>query len=233
PVLDRFDSLAKMDVSSTKLINYFFKNNGDLTFTDASSDNGITDPSFSNGASYADLDLDGDLDLVISNLHDPVFIYRNNADMVTGNNSLRIDLKGSDQNLFGIGAKVIIEYSDQKQFQELTLTRGFQSSVERMIHFGLGDVAVIDKLTITWPNGKVQELRDIEANKILELSIADASPAIDQEQDFEKLFKEVGEELGIDYVHKENPYNDFEKEILLPHKMSQFGPNLAVGDVNG
>ncbi|MCH8329973.1 MAG: VCBS repeat-containing protein, partial [Bacteroidetes bacterium] len=224
--------LAKM-MTSTKLRNYYYRNNGDLTFTDQTVETGLTDVGFSYGASYADLDMDGDLDLIISNLSDLAFVYKNNSESINTNNYLRVKLNGDGNNSHAFGAKVKIKIGDDIQFQELTATRGFQSSVESILHFGLGHKNSVDELTIIWPDGKQQLLSNVEANQLLILYQKDAVRIQESKAQPDPLMTDVTDEIDLDYVHTENEYDDYKTEILLPHRMSRWGPNIAVGDVNG
>jgi len=214
---------------STKLVNHLLMNNGQLTFTDRSAENGIAQASFSYGAAYADLDNDGDLELVINNSEDKAYLYRNNS---AGKNYLRIKLEGQGANLLAFGAQVWLRYDDVIQYQEMTASRGFQSSVEPILHFGLAQKASVN-LEVRWPNGKRQKIENVKANQLLVLREADASQQPDvvdvsQQQLFQK-YKPV----GIEFVHTENEFDDYAVEILLPHKMSRFGPSITSGDVNG
>ncbi|GAA3579117.1 VCBS repeat-containing protein [Snuella lapsa] len=212
-----------------KTKNYFFKNKGELTFTKKSEAWGVTDATFSNGAAYADLDNDGDLDLVINNIDEAATVLRNNSNK----NYLQFKLNGSAKNPYGIGARVEIRFEGKQQVIENYVTRGYQSAVQPWVHFGLGDVEQVDTVMVTWTDGKTQVLDHVKANHIMSLNYQDAT---DKSYRDEKIvsphFKNVTEVSKVDYVHIENDYDDFEKESLLPHKMSQFGPALAVGDIN-
>jgi len=217
-----------------KLVNYYYENNGDLTFSNKAFEYGLNTPSFSNGAAYGDLDNDGDLELVVNNMVDPAFIYDNNSVQELDNNYLRLKLNGHDKNLNGLGTKVTLEVGTEIMYQELTLTRGYQSSVEPILHFGLGEQQQADKLTIVWPDGKREVLTNVAANQVLTLDYVNAKD-IQANDATEKnlLFTDITKRSGADFIHRENEYDDYAIEILLPHKMSQFGPAIAVGDVNG
>lgn len=218
---------------SEKVPNYAFKNNGDLTFTDVSKGWNLGFKGFSNGLTYGDLDNDGDLDLVVSNLDSISSIYENQATKVSGNNYLRFKLNGPEKNKFALGAKVLLEYDGQKQVQDLMLTRGYQSSVEPFLNFGLGKQTKVDKATIIWPDGKQEIKQEIEANTIVEVHYKDA---IKKSVEYDGLnnyrFVSVTSKLGVNYKHEENTFDDFENEPLLPHRTSQFGPALATADIN-
>jgi len=214
-------------------VNYLFKNNGDLTFIDTSEEWGLTGNSLSNGAAYADLDNDGDLDLVVNNIDAPAFILENTLDK-NKNHYLSIELKGPENNRTGIGAKLCLTSEDGIQVLEQNPTRGYLSSVSHKLHFGLGERDMVHKLMITWPDGKQQELNNVSANQHLVINHQQAHTAetITDNSEF-RLFEDISDELKISYSHRENLFNDFERESLLPHKMSQQGPALAVADVNG
>lgn len=213
--------------------NYFFRNRGGLRFEKISGP--WTAPlTCSNGAAYADLDLDGDLDIVVNNMDEPAGIYRNNAREQGSGNYLKIALKGSPSNPLGIGARITLRAGDSRQVAEHHLTRGFQSSVAPGLHFGLGSVAKVDSLWVRWPDGKRQTLTGIEANAELELDHANATDAQNPPQSARTLFQTLDpESLGLPLQHRENEFDDFARESLLPHRMSRFGPALAAADVNG
>ncbi|WP_073180889.1 VCBS repeat-containing protein [Flagellimonas flava] len=212
-----------------KTQNYFFKNNGDLTFTKTSSKWGIDRPTFSNGAAYSDLDLDGDLDLVVNNIDEEAIILKNNSEQ----NFIQFQLIGSSKNKFGIGTKVHIETAEGTQFLENYPTRGYQSSVESKLHFGLSNISNIKKVVITWPDDKVSVMHDLKANQVFSVDYNRATiPAPVPKNLPVTIFSEVSS-AKIDFKHEENLYDDFAIESLLPHKMSQFGPALAVADING
>ncbi|GJM36609.1 MAG: hypothetical protein DHS20C18_56100 [Saprospiraceae bacterium] len=216
---------------SNPLANFAFRNKGDLTFENATTDWGFDQKGFSNGMAYADFDRDGDLDLIINNLDAPASLYRNVKGRL--NNYLRVQLAGEGLNTFALNAKVKIEHGETQQVQELTLTRGYFSSVEPGLHFGIGDAEKVDRVTITWPNGKSTVLENVKANQVLRLNQKDADgDALAVTQPITR-FKEIDNRLGVDFQHQENEFDDFKREILLPHKQSQNGPYLAKGDVNG
>lgn len=212
-----------------KTTNYFFKSNGDLTFTNTSEAWGIKNPTFSNGAAYGDLDNDGDLDLVINNIDEEATVLQNNGQQ----NFIQFEFKGHPKNPSGIGASVQIEAGNEKQFVENYPTRGYQSAVQPLAHFGLSDISQVEKAIITWPDGKTQILSNIPANQRIVAHYSEASTAQQENQrPDETIFRDITESVGIAHKHIENAYDDFAKESLLPHKMSQEGPALAVGDIN-
>ncbi|HLO61228.1 MAG TPA: VCBS repeat-containing protein [Bacteroidales bacterium] len=228
--IDWLDKVRHMP--SKPLVNYIFRNNGDLTFTHASQAWGIKDKSFSNGAAYADLDNDGDLDLVVSNIDSKAVIYRNNARETNKGNFLKILLNGPETNKMGIGASVTIYIEGKLQRSEMTLSRGYESSMEPIIYFGTGNHLHIDSLVVKWPDGKIQVIRNVKTNTNLVLNYNSAEvltqPGIDK-----RPFTDISSDLNLQFVHKENLFNDFEKQVLLPHKLSSEGPDITTGDVNG
>lgn len=209
--------------------NYFFKNNADLTFSNRSKDWGITQPSFSNGAAYSDLDGDGDLDLVVNNIDEEAYILKNNATQ----NYLQFELQGPPGNSFGIGTKIKIEIENHAQYIENFPTRGYQSTVSNELHFGLGMAELVNQIEVTWPDGKRQKLENIKSNQRIKLKHELATSIPFSNKSIKQLFTDITAKTGLNHRHIENEYNDFKKESLLPHKMSQFGPALAVGDANG
>ncbi|WP_298532338.1 VCBS repeat-containing protein [uncultured Algibacter sp.] len=216
---------------STPISNYAFKNNGDFSFTKTTEKWGLDKKGFSNGFSTSDLDNDGDLDLIVNNMDAVASIYINESNSKE-NNYLRIKLTGNKLNPSGLGSKVTIKTDNTLQTQELTLTRGYQSSVEPIIHFGLGNSYLINEINITWPDGYTQTLSNIKANQLLEIDYNNATlPKHDAESYFRK-FQDITDLSGIKFTHKEDVYDDFEHEPLLPHKYSTIGPGIAVGDVN-
>lgn len=228
------DLELSLNIPSEKIDNYAFKNNGDLTFTKVNKDWGLSFYGYSNGASYADLDLDGDLDLVISNIDSIATIFENKSTNFHKNKYLQFSFKGSAKNLFGIGVKVTIENTNGKQqHQELTTTRGFQSSSEPKLHFGIGNLDTINKVTIKWPDQKVQVLDNVKANQEIKIDYNNAKFfPIQSKTDAQTYFTDITNSSQINYKHIENEFDDFKYEILLPHKTSNFGPSLAVADVN-
>jgi hypothetical protein len=219
------------------IANYAFRNNGDLTFTNSADGWGLAQPGFSNGAAYVDLNNSGSLDLVVNNVNAPAWIYRNRARDVTGHHFLTVVLRGDGANTAGIGAKVLITHGEVQQLLEQMPTRGFQSSVDPRLHFGLGAAESVDSLVVIWPDRRFQVLTDIAVDQQVTLSQSDAEgryayPGEAQVVD-EHLFVDVTAETGIDFVHEETTYYDWNREDLVPHLLSTEGPALATGDVNG
>ena len=222
------DEIVK-SVPTKKIKNYAFRNEGNLTFSNASANWGLDEAVNSNGAAYADLDNDGDLDLIVNNLDQEASVFENHADQ-TGANFIAIELS---QDQINRGAKVTVTCSGQTQMQAFALTRGYQSSVSEVLHFGLGHATTIDKLEVHWPNGKVLELGNQSVNQRLTLSSKDAKRSPTTPARKRPYFVNVTDKLNFKYKHQENNYDDFEKEILLPHRQSRQGPFSAVADVNG
>ena len=217
-------------IPSEKIDNFVFKNNGDLTFEKVNQQWGIVYEGFSNGVVYVDLDNDGDLEIVLNNIDDEACVFENKSSEI--NNFIKIKLKGTKNNPFGLGAKIEIANNNLFQTQELTLTRGFQSSVAPEFNFGLGKSEKIDSLKITWTDGKQQILKNIAANQILTLNYKEASALEKVEKKPENIFTEVTSSIGLKHEHEENLYDDFKDEVLLPHRTSMYGPFLSTGDIN-
>ena len=219
-------------VPSQPLKNYAYQNLGDLEFKNTSNEWGLDNESFSNGSAYADLDNDGDLDLVVNNINSEAFIYRNNSETKPNSNYLRIQLVDKN-NRPTFGTRVNIYTQNGVQTLETTNVRGIYSTSEPTLHFGLKNLTQVDSLTVVWPNGKSTVKRDISANQLLEIS-SDESEILDvkNEGTDKTLFADMTNVFPAKFKHQENQFDDFEKQILLPHKLSQFGPALTTGDIN-
>ena len=217
-----------------KAVNLVFKNLNGLIFERYNEIWGVTEPSYSNGAAYADFDNDGSMDFIFNNIDQEAHLYRNNASRINGNHFLRVKLIGNSTNLNGIGAKVMVQTGDDKQFLEQQVSRGYQSSVDFILHFGLGQSELIDLLKVTWPDGKVSKLTKVAVDQLLSVDHSSAvipSPSPSEENRY-LLFSDVTSAYGLNHKHRENEFDDFKREVLVPHKMSTFGPALAVGDIN-
>lgn len=212
--------------------NYAYQNSSNLKFKDVSADWGLDEVGYSMGAAYADLDNDGDLDLVVNHLNAPASVYRNNTEKVKQHHYIKIKLNGDQQNPFGVGARVVVEANGQKQMQELHPVRGWQSSVDYALNFGLGEIESIDRITVTWPDGSEQEMVNIKADQSLTIE-KKATIAKKTKLASSKVFRDITAESGVSFQHQENHYVDFNSERLIPHKLSTEGPRLAVADVNG
>jgi enediyne biosynthesis protein E4 len=226
---DLYGMVLKMPSSGVK--NYLYRNKGDLSFENVSQQWGMDMVSLSHGAAYADLDNDGDLDLVVNNTNKNAFVWQNHAEDKK-NNYLKIQLTGNGGNTFGMGAKVIVSAADGfQQLQEMETTHGFQSSMEPCLFYGLGKRNTVE-VKVCWPNGKTQVISNQPVNLLLQLDQKNATADIPKEKIPTPLFTET----AIDkpgFIHIENAYNDFKKEPLLPHQFAKNGPALAAGDVNG
>lgn len=222
-----------------KVQNYLFDNNNDSTFTDKAGAWGMSQPSYSNGAAYADFDNDGDLDLITNNIDEAAFLYENKTIVKEGSenpgkpNYLQVKLEGSGSNMMGIGSKVFVYTGTKIQVQECVPTRGFQSSVDYKLTFGLGQQTVIDSLIVVWNNGQFQKLSNVKANQTLKLKQVDAAGTFSYSRFLQKskLLRE-DEALDLSYRHKENNYIEFTRDGLIPFMLSAEGPASAVGDIN-
>lgn len=229
--MDKMNREAKnyaLNATQSKVQNYLYKNLGNLEFENVASDVGLSDKTISSGAAYADLDNDGDLDFIVSNIGEPSAIYENKTAV---NNYLRVVLKSSDNSV--LNSKLKITANGKSQFRELLSTRGFLSSCEQVIHFGLGKASIIDELSITWPDGKVTTKTNLQPNQLLQISYDREAIVKNTTSTKEIASVDSGKKLGIEYSHKENIYNDYNDQVLLPHKLSEYGPHLSKGDVNG
>ncbi len=217
-----------------KLPNYIYRNNGDLTFTNKVAGWGLTQASFSNGAAVGDLDNDGDLDLIVNNINDPAFIYENKAEHL-GHHFIKIKLDGPTGNTSGLGTKITITTKNGIQYHEFKTVRGYLSSVEPVIHFGLGEINEIDKVQVTWTDGTTYVSEKVAANQTLVISYDTSSKVyLSEDKVIKPIFYEATKEYFQEiFEHQENDYDDYKDQILLPHKLSQNGPCISVADVNG
>lgn len=231
----KMDPLAIMELApSVKISNFIYKNNGDLTFQDLTHSWGHGTPTFTNGSAYADLDGDGDLDIITNNSNDPAGVFENMSSNKRVNNYLRVKCLGDGKNARAIGTYVEIEYGNgEKQVQELSPVRGYMSTSEAVLHFGLSKNSKINKLTATWPDGRQTVLADVKVNQLLTLNQKDATGKSNNSNAVATLLADKTASAGIDFKHTENEYDDYAREILLPHKMSTLGPCLAKADLNG
>ncbi len=224
-------------IPEVKLKKYAFRNNGDLTFENVSTMWGFTVPSFSNGAAYADFDNDGDMDVVINNINDEATLYRNNLRNQRKKEEfhyLQINLRGDSLNRNGLGSFIYIYYDERKQIYEHNNFRGYLSSVQLGPHFGLGSLTSIDSLVVLWPDGRKQKLENVASDSILHLDIRtakfiDTSSVLRQQE--KRMFTSITDSIQP-VIHYQKDFNDFNIQRLLPHKFSESGPALAVGDID-
>lgn len=226
------ETLKKLD--GALLNNFIFKNNGDLTFSDVSNDWGLTAHAYSTGAAYADFDSDGDLDVVITNTGKPAFLYRNKSETFSKNNFLQLSFIGPIGNRDGYGVKVSVYAGGTHQYLEHYQVRGYQSSVEKIMHIGLQKSSKVDSLRIEWPDGNQQTLIGLKPNQRMVIDHSNSHPPHLRSAQPQKDELFTGYQPGgLEFVHMETPYTDFNIQPLLPHKFSMGGPGMAVGDVNG
>ena len=222
-----------MKMPQVPLPNRLFQQMGPMEFEQVAEDWGVADRGFSNGAAYGDLDNDGDLDLVVNNINAPASIYENLASGNPSSHFLSVQLKGKGKNTQGIGAKVFIHQGERIWKKEVYPTRGFQSSVSPILNFGLAEHELIDSLVVIWSNGTRSVQREISTNQQLSILQEGERAEYVERKIPKQLLRELGEETGLDFVHRENAYVDFNKEELMPHMLSREGPCMASGDVNG
>jgi len=229
----RQDSLLAKSLAmpTERIDNYVYRNNKDLTFSKMNEEWGISFKGFSNGSIYADLDNDGDLEIVTNNIDDPVAFFENMSS--TMNNYLTLKFNGPKTNPFGLGVKTYVKTDSLNQFQELTLSRGFQSSVAPQLHFGIGKDDLVDTVLVKWADGRKQLLTNIKSNQIVTINHSESmDDIVSVSQQPSNLF-ETKSIRFLDHRHVENQYDDFVKEVLIPHKTSVLGPYVDVADLNG
>lgn len=209
--------------------NYAFKNKDGVQFENVSGSWGLDASSFSNGAAYADLDNDGDLDFVINNINKEAFVYENTY---SGNdNNLLLTFEGPDKNKMGIGAKLHVYYAGKQLYYEHQPVRGYLSTVDQRAYFGLGNTAEIDSLKVQWPDGKMQLINKVSAGSVT-VSYKDAgSPKLTVPHHVQ-LFTRAMNKYNIHYKPVERDFIDYNIQSTLPHKLSQYGPGIAVGDID-
>ena len=222
---------ALMDIighmESTKTHNYIFRNEGNLQFSNQVQNWGFDTPVLTNGAAYADLDNDGDLDLVLNNVNEPAGIYENKSQP---GNYLNVQLQGSGGNRYGIGARIEVYAGGQVMMQEFIPTRGFQSSMHTPLHFGLGKATRADSLLVRWPSGQAQLLTGVDANQLVTFKETEAS-GLKAQPKVAALFNPTPTLLPFTHIQK--PTVDFKRQALLPYMLTGLGPAMAKGDVNG
>lgn len=219
-----------------KIANYAFKNTSGITFENKSAEWGITQKSFSNGAVYADLDNDGDLDFIINNIDDNAFIYENTLFDKNKPNSqehyLIVALQGDKKNKDGIGATLRIYYDGKQQYYEHYPTRGYLSTNDPRAHFGLGTVSKIDSIIVQWPDGKQQFITNVDANQLITVNYTDAVNAARSKPSIQTVFENITSNTGIQFKPNERDFVDYGIQPTMPHKLSQYGPGIAVGDID-
>lgn len=214
-----------------KISNYAYKNLGNYQFSNVTQQWGLDEPSLSTGSTYADLNADGKLDLIICNQGEVASVYKN---IGSSNNYLRIKCKGeSKNNKFGIGCKLLIESDSGTQIYEMQTSRGFQSSSEPVIHVGLGNATSLKKLIIIWPNKEFQILKDVSCNQILELDEKNASGKWNFNPAIQTVFEDITQQTQLDFLHRDGDDPDFKFETLIPNRYTMQGPGSATGDING
>lgn len=226
--------IAKMP--KIQIVNYALKNDGELRFENATEQWGLNQPSFSNGAVYVDLDNNGDMDYVVNNINEEAFIYKNTTDK-SNKKYLQVQFKGDAKNLNGIGTWAKIFYGKgQVQVTENSPYRGYLSCIDTKAYCGLDSISTIDSVVVRWPGNKKQVLTNVKTNQLLTVDIKDATLPDSWEVPVvatHTLFTDITPSTDINYLHHELDYIDFDKERLIPHKLSQFGPALAAADIDG
>ena len=222
-------------IKEAPIPNYAFRNEGNLSFKNKAADWGLGKPSFSSGAAYGDLDNDGDLDLVVNNTNQPFALYKNTSVEKNKTHFLRVKLKGNAQNAFGIGARVRLVAGGQTQTLEQMPNRGFESSVDYVMVFGLGTQTKIDSVSVVWPDGKMQRMAKPKVDADLLFSYQNANEVfkVKIQNNVNQPFQDMTAQSKLDFVHEENFYVDYDRDPLLKQMYSRLGPALAVADVNG
>ncbi|MEO2128418.1 MAG: VCBS repeat-containing protein [Christiangramia sp.] len=222
-------------IPSTKVSNYFFRNIDGTSFQNQSEKLGLGEKTVSNAAAYADLDNDGDLDLIVNNLNSPVLVYQNNQETMLANHFLKIRLEGDGKNSMGIGSKIILSLEDgQKIYQEAFFGRGYQSSVEPVLTIGLGKHREVKNVKVIWPSGKISEKENVKTNSSISFSESESKRGPQLKLPFRNnLLTDISKNSGIDFEHKENDFIDFNQRGLLPYQMSRLGGKASTGDIDG
>lgn len=223
-------------IPSNKVANYAFKNNGNLSFTNKALDWGLGVPTFSNGSAYGDLDNDGDLDLVLNNVNMPAFIYENRSRQLKPQDAfISFSLEGNNGNSKAIGAKVTLKIKRRQYYQELSPMRGFMSTVDNQLHFGLGDAILVDTVIVNWNSGRHTILTNVNVNQKVLVNEADSQADDDVPSNMSvsnPIFRKGEASLSIDFKHQENDFSDFDRDRLLFNMISNEGPCLCTADIN-
>lgn len=221
------------EIPQIKVPKFLFRNEGDLHFKDVSKEWGVAVSAFSNGAAYGDLDNDGDLDLIVNNINDKAFVFQNTLnDVEKKSNYLRLKIEGEQPNTDAFGATAMAYFDGKKQIAQVVSARGYISTSENFVHFGLGEATKVDSVVVQWQNGKVQKLGEKAANQTVTIKFSPNSTP----QYFvgSGLFNDLNpKDFGLDFIHRDSDFIDFNFQKTLPHKFSQYGPAISVGDVNG
>lgn len=220
-------------IPSNQLPNYAFKNNGDFTFTNMASEWGLGLPTHSNGSAYGDLDNDGDLDLVLNNVNMPPGLYENQSEkLLPENKTISFFLHGEGLNSFALGASVSIYLKGKVIYQEVSPMRGFMSSVDPRLHFGVGRQSSVDSVQINWPDGRQTNLSNVASNKLYDLFQKGAKPVTTFSKSLQPTTFSSVSNFNVDYKHEENNYVDFDRDRLLFNMISNEGPCICTGDIN-
>lgn len=219
-------------IPSNPVPDYFFHNQGNLSFVNRAEDWGMGEPNFSNGSAYGDLDNDGDLDLIINRVNETAIVARNNTNLVFPKNRfIQFKLEGTGKNTAAFGTTIEIQHRGQKFYIEQMPNRGFESSVDPKLTLGVGDIDTLDFVKVTWPDGSIQNLAQVSSNQLVTLRQVDAKQQLEKSSSVIPLFEEASISMPV-FRHQESDFVDFDRDKLLYHMMTSEGPRISVGDVN-